>query len=242
MAVPTLQAQGTIAAVNNGDLTVTLPTYAAYDIVVVNTVLWAPNTNTALGVGTQQWPAGWNYFYDSSIGSQINESSMSIIYGVYSIVWARATSASSLGTTVTVTRGTNVDTGPDTCWAGRAYVIRGCDPNSIPYEQTLVVGTSISTGNPPLPAVTVLGSERLVVAFMGLADNLSAPTAATGYTVGTAATTTTGTDAGFQTYRRSASANVTAVTPTGGVALAQGEAMCYSVAFRPNNPYRVLIT
>lgn len=224
MAAPTLQAQGNIAAVTTGNLAITLPTYAANDIVVITTVGWVPNTTT--GTNTQSLASPWTKY-----SPDITTITGGIIDAEYAFWWARATSASSLGTTVTITRPTSWDTGTDTCWAGRAYVIRGCETSGNPYDE--LVATAISTAaNPAFPAVTVNAGERNVIVFMAKADNTATPTAATGYTVGTEASTTTGTDAAFQSYSDVTNTSVSAVTPTGGTAPAQGGSVYWGVSFK----------
>lgn len=225
MAAPTLQAQGTLAAVTTGNLAITLPTYAANDIVVITTVGYVPNTTT--GANTQSLASPWTK----------NSPDLTVITGglideEHACWWARATSASSLGTTVTITRPANWDTGNDTCWAGRAYVIRGCPTTGDPFDE--FGQTALSTAaNPALPAITVNGGNRLAIVFMTKADNATLPTAATGYTVGTVETTATGTDAGMNSYRQTASANVATVTPTGGIAPAQGNSAYFEFSFTP---------
>lgn len=225
MPAPTLQAQGAIAAVTTGDLTVTLPAYAANDIVVITTVGYVPNTTT--GTNTQTLASPWNKNSPNvTTGNPIDEE--------HATWWARATSASSLGTTVTITRPTSWDTGADTCWAGRAYVVRGCVTTGNPYDE--FASTALSTAaNPALPAITVSGGNRLAIVFMTKADNSATPTAATGYTVGTEVTTNTGTDAAFQSYRQTASATVSTVTPTGGTAPAQGNSAYFEFSFIPES-------
>lgn len=223
MPAPTLSQQGAIAAVTTGDLAITLPAYTTNDIVVITTVGWIPNTTT--GTNTQSLASPWTKYTPAvTSGNPIDTE--------HAFWWARATSASSLGTTVTITRPANWDTGTDTCWAGRAYVINGCVTTGNPYDE--LAATALSTAaNPQLPAITVSGGNRLALIFMTKADNSATPTAATGYTVGTEVTTNTGTDAAFQTYRQTTSANITAVTPTGGAAPAQGDSVYFEVAFVP---------
>lgn len=225
MPAPTLQAQGAIAAVTTGDLAITLPAYAANDIVVITTVGYVPNTTT--GTNTQSLASPWTKNSPNvTTGNPIDEE--------HATWWARATSASSLGTTVTITRPTSWDTGTDTCWAGRAYVIRGCVTTGNPFDE--FASTALSTAaNPALPAITVSGGNRLAIVFMTKADNAATPTAATGYTVGTEVTTNTGTDAAFQSYRQTASANVGTVTPTGGTAPAQGNSAYFEFSFIPES-------
>lgn len=224
MAAPTLQAQGNIAAVTTGNLAITLPAYTTNDIVVITSVGWVPNTTT--GTNTQSLASPWTKY-----SPDITTITSSLIDAEYAFWWARATSGSSLGTTVTITRPTSWDTGTDTCWAGRAYVIRGCETTDDPFDQ--LTATAISTAaNPALPAVTVNAAERNVIAFYVSADNNTAPTAATGYTVGTADTTNTGTDAGFQSYSDVTNTSLSAVTPTGGGAPAQGGSVYFSASFK----------
>lgn len=228
MAAPTLQAQGTVAAVTTGNLAITLPTYAANDIVVITSVGFIPNTTT--GANVQSLSSPWTK----------NSPDVTVITGglideEHACWWARATSASSLGSTVTITRPANWDTGTDGVWAGRAYVIRGCVTTGNPFDEFASTALT-NVANPVLPAITVAGGNRLAIIFMTKADNTAVPTAATGYTVGTAAPDTTGTDCNFQTYRQTTSANISTVTPTGGTANAasNGNSAYFEFAFIPD--------
>lgn len=252
MAAPTLQAQGTIAASTTADISVALPAYADGDIIVIQTVGFVPNTNISLGYGGAGFPTTFKEFSLRNETSSWTTHSNADAFGinsagpvVFGLGWALATSSTSLGTTVTIARGFNWDTGADTCFAGRAYVIRGCDLNGYtPYNQDVILSTPSSAANPQIPQCSVFYPETLVIAFLAQSDNTTVPTAATGYTVGTLATTTTGTDASFQTYRQTANTDVSAVTPTGGALIpsTNGSAVYFVVGFRPNNPRRVLIT
>lgn len=245
MAAPTLQAQGTINAVTGDVLSLTVPTYAANDIIVVTVFAFQPNGANPVRPFVNIPQGEFNGFKNTAdadnggYGTYVIQSTVNY----FSAFWARATSASSVGTSIEVQK--FGDTGNDTCFAGRIYVIRGCDPNGEPFDSPVPDWSTPSTAaNPQLPAETVLGTERLIIHFMAKTDNTTNPTAATGYTVGTNAATTTGTDGSFQTYRRTADANVTAVTPTGGAAPAanNGTSAYFSVVFRPNNPYRIVVT
>ena len=227
MAAPTLQAQGTATANTTGNLTVNLPAYAADDIVVITTVGFVPNTAT--GTATQSLSSPW-----TKNSPDVTVITSNLIDEEHACWWARATSNSSLGTSVTITRPANWDTGTDTCWYGRAYVIRGCVTTGDPYDE--FASTALTTiANPVLPAITVAGGNRLALVFMTKADNTTLPTAATGYTVGTVNTTNTGTDAGMQSYRQVTSANLGTVTPTGGQANAanNGNSCYFEFAFIP---------
>ena len=227
MAAPVLQTQGTVAAVTTGNLVITLPAYLANDIVVITSVGFVPNTTT--GTNTQSLDSPWT---KNSPNATII--SGGIIDEEHACWWARATSNSSLGSTVTITRPASWDTGTDGVWAGRAYIVRGCLESGNPFDEFSQTALT-SIANPVLPAITVSGGNRLAIVFMTKADNTAVPTAATGYTVGTAAPNTTGTDCNFQTYRQTASANISTVTPTGGTANAanNGNSAYFEFAFIP---------
>lgn len=229
MTSPFIQAEGAIAAVTTGNLDITLPTYAANDIVIINTVGWVPNTTT--GQSAQSLSSPWTKLFEGLYIDLLTTD------GEIALWWARATSNSSLGTTVTITRPTNWDTGNDTCWAGRAYVIRGCITQANPYDDFNYINT---VGG--FPEIIVNGGDRLVVQFFASPDNLSAGAAPSPYTAGTADTTNTGTDAGFQTfYVSSRSTTVSGVT-SNDTAPAQGYNVAVGISFRPPNPRYVLIT
>lgn len=220
-----LQTQGTVSAVTTGNLSVTLPAYVANDIVVITTAAYIPNTTT--GTNTQSLANPWTKYSPA-----VTTITGGIIDTEHAFWWARATSSSSLGTTVSITRPASWDTGNDTAWGGRAYVIRGCITTGNPFDQ--LVASALSTAaNPPLPAVTVSGVARLVIAFYVATDNLTAPTAASGYTPGTAAPDATGTDTGFQTYTDATNASLSAVTPSGGATSAQNFQVYFSASFAP---------
>lgn len=243
MTAPTLQAEGNIAAVTNGNLAITLPTYAANDIVVLTTVGWVPNTTT--GTATQTLASPWTK-YTGNLGAEIFTGSP--IDGEWALFWARATSASSLGTTVTITRPTGWDTGAnDTCWAGRAYVIRGCNTTGNPYEAlndsvTTAGGSLYSTANGQMPTATVNGGDRTVIQFFLSSDDLSAGAAQGSYVAGTAATSTTGTDAGFQTFRIVQASSTISATNSAASAPAQGFYCFISFTFTPVPAKHIVIT
>lgn len=238
MAVPVLQAQGAIANVTGvgSNLVITLPAYQADDIVVLTSVGWVPNTTT--GTNTMSLASPWTKY-----SPNITTITGGLIDGEWAFFWARAANASSLGTTVTITRPTSWDTGNDTAWGGRAYVIRGCATTGNPYDQ-LTATSLVATANQAFPAITVTGVERLPVVFYCSSDNNTAPTAASGWTVNTAVTDAGGTDVGFQSYDIEAgvSTSTSAVTPTGGGAPAQGSNMYFAASFRPPSPRYFIIT
>ena len=224
MAAPIFQQQGTLAGVTTGNLTVVIPAVEqADDILVVTTVAWVVNTTT--GANTIAAPSGWTKFTPA-----VTTITGGLIDAEYSFFWKRAVGADADPVFV---RPAGWDTGNDTVWAGRCYVIRGCVTTGDPWDS--ITSTAISTAqNPAFPAITVSGNERLAVVFAVKADNASLPTAATGYTAQLEATTTTGTDAAANSYTiASTNTSVSAVTPSGGNAPAQGGTVYFGVSFKP---------
>ena len=218
MVAPTLQAEGGIAAVTAGSLTITLPAHATDDILVCTVMVWAPSTIPPMA--TIPTPSGWTKvvgIYDTG-GTEI------------SYYWRRATSGSE--TNPVFTRGLNWDTGTDTCYAGRAYVIRGCITSGNPWDE-IDPTTAYTTTTGPFDAVTVSGSERLVVQFGGMTDNASWGAAPSGWTAGTAVTSTTGKDAGFQTFRKDNVSANTSADESNVTAPAQGGYLFFGVSFKP---------
>src|SRR5262245_38024280 len=115
MAAPTLQAQGATNAVTTGANAPTIPTHQADDIIIVHAVFWGPNTSG----DAAQIPTPSNY---NLLGSQIGQPG-GTRDGWSALFWRRVAAS---GTTVSVARGASWDTGTDTCFGARAYVIRGC--------------------------------------------------------------------------------------------------------------------
>ena len=212
MAAPNLQAQGTIATgVTTGVPTITIPTHQADDILIVHLMAWVPNTTTpdAAQIPT---PSTWTL-----LGVQVGQPAASPRDGWSAVFWKRATGA---GTTVTPTRGSGWDTGTDTCYGGRAYVIRGCKNTGDPFETSSNSGPH-TAANQSFAAVTVSGTQRLVTHFGIASDNLAFSMASTGWTTGTEENNNGGTDSAAQTARKdnqsaSTSADAATVTaPTG---------------------------
>jgi hypothetical protein len=221
MAAPMLAAEGSVAAVTSGNLTVTLPAHQANDILVACVVGWVPNTTS--GTATLTAPSGWTKAASDTLITS------GIIDGEWAIFWRRA--ASSSETNPTFTRPSGWDTGTDTCFAGRAYVVRGCVTTGDPWDQ-IAQSPLYSTANGAVPAVTVSGSERTVIQFFVSSDDLSAGSV-TGWTAGTAATTTTGTDAGFQTFRKENVSSSTSADASTASAPAQGRYIFFGASFVP---------
>jgi hypothetical protein len=240
VAVPVLQSQGTITAVTTGNLTVTIPTgEVADDILVVTTVAWVVNTTT--GANTIAAPSGWNKFTPA-----VTTLTGGLIDAEYSFFWKRATSNAE--TNPTFVRPTGWDTGNDTVWAGRCYVIRGCVTTGDPWTQ-LVASTVSTAANPSIPAVNVNNTDNfdyidLPVAFIVKADNTLTPTSQDGigsttWNAETEASTTTGTDAGFRAYTisfYSGTSQIGAANMLGGTAPAQGGSVYFVASFKPPQP------
>lgn len=226
MAAPTLQASGTIANVTTGNLTVTLPAHQADDILIVVVSGWVPNTTTGTNVMTA--PAGgWaKLLSDSLINTQID--------GEWAIFWLRATASGT--TNPAFTRPGSWDTGTDSAWGGRAYVIRGCAKTGNPWDDAAKSALH-SAANGAFPAVTVSGSERTVIQFLSKSDDNGAVTAASGWTIDTAVGSTTGTDCSFQTIRKdNISASTTADTATIVAPVTGLRYQFYGISFKPDDP------
>ncbi|MBI4637684.1 MAG: hypothetical protein HY727_15205 [Candidatus Rokubacteria bacterium] len=222
MAAPVLQAEGAIAANTSGSLTVTLPSKLSDDILILGLVYWGPNTTgDAAQIPT---PTGWTL-----IGSQIGQPA-GTRDGWVAWFWRRAISAADPADPVCA-RGASWDTGTDTCFAGRAYVIRGCITTGDPWDAQAAAGP-YTTANQAVAAVTVSDAERMVVQFFNEMDNASAG-GISGWTAGTAATSATGTDAGFQTFRKDNVSMSTGADASTAAAPAQGAYAYMGLSFKP---------
>jgi hypothetical protein len=224
VAAPTLAQQGAIAVVTSGNLTVTLPTHATNDILILDMEVWVPNTASAASAPSA--PSGW-----TQISLLQTPASPSAADGYIGLYWKRA--ASNAETNPTFTRPVDWDTGVDGQWAGRAYTISGCITTGNPWDD-VQVSPLYNTTTGPFIAVTVSAAERLVVQFGAKQDDNSLGTAATGWTIGTAATTSTGTDGGFQTFRQdNVGSNTPGTEPSGDGAPVQGFYRWVGISFKP---------
>ncbi len=214
MAAPTIQAEGTTATgVTSGVPSVTIPTHQANDIIVIVAMAWVPNTTTP---DAAQIPTPTNVAY-ALIGSQVGQPAGSPRDGWVAAFWFRATGA---GTTVTLTRGSGWDTGTDTCYNARAYIIRGCRQSGNPYESTTSAGPH-TAANQTFPAITVSGSGRTVIHFGGVSDNLGFALTSSGWSTGTAGPDNGGTDSNFNiAYKSNVSSNTSADTTTAAAPVA----------------------
>ncbi len=229
MTAPNLQAEGSIGSgVTTGVPTITIPAHQANDILVVSAMIWAPNTTTPDAAQIPTPAGGW-----ALIGSQIGQPAGSPRDGWIAHFWIRA---SGSGTTVTLTRGSGWDTGTDTCFNGRAYVIRGCRTSGDPWDATANSGPH-TAANQAFPAVTVSGQERTVIIFGGCMDNTAFAMTSSGWTTGTEGSDTGGTDSAFQTALKSnvsasTSADTATVTAPGNAGSAYGFT---GVSFKPQS-------
>lgn len=216
---PRVVAQGSIVAVTTGNLTVTLPTHQADDILVVTVVGWVPNST---GTATMSL-SGWDQLHSQTTGSPID--------GEWAIWWKRAASGSE--TNPTITRPSGWDTGAnDTAWAGRAYTVRNAIESGNPYDEA-VESAIITTANGNFPAVTVSGMGRSVYQFYVSADNQSTGTAPSGWTAEAEALDSTGTDSGFRAFYQLGISSSTSTIASTVNSPAQGGYVFFGVSFKP---------
>ena len=222
MAAPTLYAEGaTATGVTTGVPTVTIPTHAADDILIVTAVHWGPSGTQS--VDLIPTPSTW-----ALLGSQVSIMDGAEVGGRTAVFWKRAAGA---GTTVTLTRGANWDTGTDTVYNARAYVIRGCDTAADPWDAATNSGPH-TAANQNIPAITVSAAGRLVIVFGISSDNAAFAMASSGFTEGTEDDDAGGLDSAFQTIRiDNASASTSAQAAT-VAAPAQGGYAFHGVSFR----------
>jgi hypothetical protein len=202
MAAPTLQAEGTLNNITTGNNSPTIPTHRADDILILASGFWGPNSAVSGGsLDATPTPATWALITETTDTQD----------GAIAWFWRRATVST---TTVTVTRGADWDTGTDTAWGCRVYVIRGCPTTGNPWDQTTAT-SRYTSANQAVAAVTVSGTERTVIHFeVQLDDYVTAPTVS-GWTAGTPLESTNGTDHSQSTFRKSdVSASTTADAST----------------------------
>jgi len=216
----TLQAEGATLVATVNPVSPVIPTHQADDIIVVCAVIWVPVTSG----DAAQIPTPTNY---TLLGAQVGQPA-GTRDGWSAVFWRRVTGG---GTTVTVERGAGWDTGTDTCFGARAYVIRGCITTGNPFDASAESGPH-TAANQAFPAVTVSGADRLVIQFGNSMDNQTFAMTSTGWTTGTGDSDPGGTDCNFQTARKTTSSNTTADTATVS-APAQGAYAFHGVSFAP---------
>lgn len=169
-----------------------IPTHQANDILIMVSCAWHPNTVATMAVVAA--PANWTEITAARVGMTGADD---LADGWIQVFWRRATAA---GMTCPLIRPAGWDTGTDGAWHARPYVIRGCVTTGDPWDDVQVASSLNVNGN--LPAVTVSGSERMVVQFYTSPDDQAVGAAPSGWTAGTSLTTATGTDGGHQTFRQ----------------------------------------
>lgn len=222
MAAPVLQAEGTIAAVTSGGVTPTNPAHQADDILVAAAMGWVPNS-AASPVAAIAAPSGWTKITEAGLGTVGDET------GWIAWFWKRAASGSE--TNPTFDRPAGWDTGVDSCYAARVWCIRGCATTGDPWDEA--EASAVHTGtNGAVAAITVSGSERLVIHFAISSDDnsMSAPT---GWTNGTSSGSITGTDANSQTFRKDNQSSSTSADASSSGAPAAGGYAFLGVSFKP---------
>jgi len=220
VAAPTLQAEGAQNQVTSGTLTLTLPAHATDDILVSIVLFWLPAT--AGSAATIPDLAGW-----TKAGSVMFPGTPD---GEVAFFWKRA--ASGAEANPVFTRGASWDTGTDGIYAGRAHVIRGCVTTGDPWDE-LDATVAHTTANQAVDAVTVSGSERMVVQFLGKTDDFATAPTISGWTAGSQTESGTGTDSSFGTFRKDNVSSSTAADASTVEAVVAGAYVFFGVSFKP---------
>lgn len=231
MAAPTLQAQGTTAGVTSGTLAPTVPTHQADDILIADVNVWVPaSAGAAAQIPTPTSAGGGTWI---AAASQIQQPA-GTADGWFAWFWLRATGGSE---TCSFAYDASWDaSGTDHVYAARIYVIRGSATSGDPWDAAVTSGPHTAASQNG-PAVTVSGTERMVVMFCGKASATTTAMTRTGWTTGTASSTTAGTDAIFNTARIDNTASSTAAGAH--TVLAPTSPMAYAylgVSFTPPAP------
>lgn len=155
-AAPTFVSMSAIAANSGADITITLGTHAADDIIIL--LCWVRDTNDTMAT-----PSGWT----AVTGTPFDRGASSR----YWLFWIRATSSSE----------TNPTCDKDTLTGnhyGAAVVYRGAITTGDPFD---TVGTpNTGTGDPAvLNPVTASVNEDLIIAAVGAEDDNNAATTTT---------------------------------------------------------------
>lgn len=222
MAAPTLQGEAADAVVTTGTLAFTMPAHQADDILVAALFFWGPSPGTV--PNDIPTPSGW-----TAMGSQVAVDGTTT-RGKMALFYKRATGGSETGTG---TRGANWDTGNDTCYYARVFCIRGCVTTGDPWDEVDPT-VCYTAANGSFDAVTVSGSERLVVQF-GLRTNAAGtpfPTV-TGWTAGTLDSNTGGTDGASRTWRQDNVSSDTGADATTTTWSGSGGYAFFGVSFKP---------
>ena len=123
------------------------------------------------------------------------------------------------------------DTGTDTCWGGRCYVIRGCITTGNPWDHSVPVGYTGSNG--AVAAVTVSGAERMVVHFLVKTDDFATAPTVPEWTAGAQVESNTGTDHSQGTFRKDNVSADTGADASTVEAPAAGGYVFLGISFKP---------
>lgn len=226
MAAPTLQAEGGLSVTTSSSNSPTIPTHQADDILVLAMGIWFPN-NVTFTQGGPTDSGTWSLLGSVTVNDGIFDD------GIITYWWKRATGA---GTTVTVTH--DGDSGADTAFGCRVYVIRGCITSGDPFDEA-VVSLARTTANQSCAGLTVSGAERLAIQFLVKTDDFSTAPTLTDYTAGAQVESTTGQDHSQGSFRQdNASSSITPKTSTVEAPAAGFYVFC-GVSFKPPATARV---
>jgi len=217
VAAPTLQAEGGLTVVTTGALAPTIPTHQADDILIVAWGFWGPNSTSLPDAAV---PSGW---------TQIAQFDAPAADGKIGYFYKRAAAA---GQTVSIARPSGWDTGTDTAWGGRAYVIRGCIKTGDPWDEADPTAV-YSTANQPVDALTVSGAERLAIHFLVKCDDFVTAPTVSGWTAGAQVESGTGTDHSQGSFRKDNVSSDTTADASTVEAPAAGRYAFLGVSFKP---------
>lgn len=220
LGAPTLQDEGALASITTGNLVPVPGTHQADDILLVSWIFWGPNSTSLPDVAT---PSGW---------VSIAQADAPAADGKVGYYYKRATGSSD---SVTFTRPAGWDTGADTNWSGRVYVIRGCITTGDPWDEADMTAI-YSTALQPVDALTVSGSGRLAIHFLAKSDDFAVAPTVPGWTAGTQVESTTGTDASAGSFRIDDRGTDTTADVSTVEAPAAGRYAFLGVSFKPPDP------
>lgn len=231
VAPPIFQAQSVASNALATSLTCqpVIPTHAINDILVCHAVNYAPNTagdlaDMTIAAGAQTWTA---------MGTTAKFGTTPNIDGTIQQWWRRAESSAETDPTVTRTG----DTGADTGFQARVYVIRRCITYGDPWDALSSSGaTALTAANGTIPAVTVSGLDRLVAVFLGCMDDQATGGAPSGFSSQVRATFTIGTDGQFWFLYKDDQFVSSSSIASALDAPVQGGYSFTGVSFKPANP------
>jgi len=207
MAAPTLEAEGALSVVTTASVSPTIPTHQADDIIIVAAGALYPNTVGDANISLTN--------FTTLTGVELSDgfsTDASIQF-----FWLRATGA---GTTATLIH--DGDTGADTSFGARAYIIRGCITTGNPWDETDIT-VAYTAANEAVDALNVNGAERLAIHFLVKTDDFATAPTVSGWTAGTQVESTTGQDHSQGSFRQdnvnssTSSAASTVSAPAGGI-------------------------